>query len=51
MGKITPFDKQNPELWKQHNEEAIKKIHDDALKLTIRLLIFKCCELEITSNS
>ena len=35
MGKITPFNKQDPELWKQQNEEAIKKIHDDALKAII----------------
>jgi len=32
MGKITPFNKQDPELWKQQNKETIKKIHDDALK-------------------
>ena len=35
MAKITPFNKQDPELWKQQNEEAIKKIHDDALKAII----------------
>ena len=35
MGKITPFNKQDPELWKQQNKEAIKKIHDDALKAII----------------
>ena len=32
MGKITPFNKQDPDLWKQQNKEAIKNIHDDALK-------------------
>ena len=32
MGKITPFNKQDPELWKQQNKEAIKKIHDDVLQ-------------------
>ena len=35
MGKITPFNKQDPELWKRQNEKAIKKIHDDALKAII----------------
>jgi len=35
MGKITPFNKQDPELWQQQNEEAIKKIHDDGLKAII----------------
>ena len=32
MGKITPLNKQDPELWKQQNQDAIKGIHDDALK-------------------
>ena len=35
MGKITPFNKQDPQLWKQQNKEAIKKIHDNALKAII----------------
>ncbi len=35
MGKITPFNKQNPRLWKQQNQEAISKIYDDALKAII----------------
>ena len=35
MGKISPFNKQDPQLWKQQNKEAIKKIHDDALKAII----------------
>ncbi len=35
MGKITPFNKQDPQLWRQQNKEAIKKIHDDALKAII----------------
>ena len=35
MDKITPFNKQDPQLWKQQNNEAIKKIHDDALKAII----------------
>ena len=32
MGIITPFNQQNPKLWKQQNEEVLQKIHDDALK-------------------
>ena len=35
MGKITPFNKQDPELWKQQNQEVIAGIHDDALKAII----------------
>ena len=35
MGKISSFNKQDPQLWKQQNKEAIKKIHDDALKAII----------------
>ncbi len=35
MGKITPFNKQDPQLWKQQNQEVINKIHDDALKAII----------------
>lgn len=35
MGKITPFNTQNPQLWKQQNQEVIKNIHDDALKAII----------------
>ena len=35
MGKITPFDQQDPELWKRQNKEALNKIHDDALKAMI----------------
>ena len=35
MGKITPFNKQDPALWRQQNQEAISKIHDDALKAII----------------
>ena len=31
MGKITPFNQQNPEQWKQQNEDVLKKVHDDAL--------------------
>lgn len=35
MGKITPFNKQDPTLWKQQNQDAITKIDDDALKAII----------------
>ena len=35
MDKITPFNKHDPELWKQQNKEVIKRIHDDALKAVI----------------
>ena len=35
MGKITPFNKQDPELWQRQNKEAVKIIHDDALKAII----------------
>ena len=35
MGKITPFNQQDPELWKRQNKEAVKIIHDDALKAII----------------
>ena len=35
MVKITPLDKQEPELWRQQNKEATKNLHDDALKAII----------------
>ena len=35
MRKITPFNQQDPELWKRQNKEALNKIHDDALKAMI----------------
>jgi hypothetical protein len=35
MGNITPFNEQNPELWRQHTEEVLQKIHDNALKAII----------------
>jgi hypothetical protein len=35
MGKITPFNEQNPDQWKQQNEELLEKVHDDALKAII----------------
>ena len=35
MDKIIPFNKHDPELWRQQNKEVIKKIHDDGLKAII----------------
>ena len=35
MRKITPFNQQDPELWKRQNKEALNIIHDDALKAMI----------------
>jgi len=32
MEKITPLDQQDPKQWRQQNEEALGKVHDDALK-------------------
>ena len=32
MGKITPLNQQNPEQWRQQNEEVLQKTHNDALK-------------------
>ena len=36
MGIITPFELQNPEQWRQRNEEILLKVHDEALKAIIR---------------
>ena len=35
MGPINPFNRQDPEQWKHHNEEALRSVHDDALKAII----------------
>jgi hypothetical protein len=35
MGQINPFNQQKPEQWRQQSEEALKTIHDDALKAII----------------
>ena len=35
MGKITPFNAQNSDQWKQQNEESLQKVHDDALRAII----------------
>lgn len=32
MGKITHFNQQDPEQWRQLNEEILQNMHDDALK-------------------
>ena len=32
MGNITPFNEENPEQWRQQNEKALQKVHNDALK-------------------
>ena len=32
MGKITTFNHQSPEQWRQQNEEILRKIHNDGLK-------------------
>ena len=36
MGKIVPFKREDPEGWKQQNEEALQKIHDEAVKMIIK---------------
>jgi hypothetical protein len=36
MQKIVPFDKEDPQGWKRQNEEALQKIHDEAVKMIIR---------------
>ena len=35
MGKIIPFNEQNPDQWKLQNQEVLQKVHDDALKAII----------------
>jgi hypothetical protein len=35
MGKIVTYNKADPELWKQQNEETLQKIHDESLKMII----------------
>ena len=35
MGNITPFNEQNPDQWKEQNEEILQKVYDDALKAII----------------
>ena len=35
MGSIIPLKKQNPEQWRQDNNEVLQKVHDEALKAII----------------
>jgi hypothetical protein len=35
MEKIVPYNRQDPQQWKRHNEEAMNNIHDDALKAIV----------------
>jgi hypothetical protein len=49
MGKITPFNQQNPEQWRQQNEEVLQKIHNDALKGII-IGVINLHELEQTGD-
>ena len=32
MEKITPFNQQDPEQWRQQNEDVLQKVHDEALE-------------------
>jgi hypothetical protein len=36
MVRIVPFNKEDPEGWKQQNEEVLEKIHDESAKMIIR---------------
>jgi hypothetical protein len=49
MGKITPFNQQNPKQWRQQNEEVLQKIRDDALKGII-IGVINLHELEQTGE-
>jgi hypothetical protein len=49
MGKITPFNQQNPKRWRQQNEEVLQKIRDDALKGII-IGVINLHELEQTGE-
>ena len=35
MNEIIPYNKQDPAQWKQHNDDVVKNIHDDALKAIV----------------
>lgn len=35
MGLLMPYDQQNPEQWKQQNEDVLQTIQDDGLKAII----------------
>ena len=32
MEKIKPFNQDDPKQWRQQNEEALQKVHDDSLR-------------------
>ena len=49
MASIKPFNRLNPELWKQQNEEVLDKVRDDALKGFIRVIL-NMHELEQTGE-
>ena len=49
MANITPFNRQNPEQWRQQTEEVLNKVHDDALKGIIRGIL-NLHELEQTGE-
>ena len=49
MANIKPFNRLNPELWKQQNEEVLDKVRDDALKGFIRGIL-NMHELEQTGE-
>ena len=49
MEIINPYNRQDPALWKRQNEEAIKNIHDDALKSIINAVL-NLHELEHTGD-
>ena len=49
MGIIIPYKKEDPEGWKQKNEEAIQRIHDETLKVMINAIL-NLHELEQTGG-
>ena len=49
MGNITHFNEQNPDQWKQQNEEILQKVYDDALKAIISAVL-NLHELEHTGE-
>lgn len=49
MGKILPYNKEDPQHWKRQNEEALQKIHDESLKMIINGVL-NLHELEHTGD-
>jgi hypothetical protein len=49
MAKIYPYNRQDPAQWKRNNEEAMKNIHDEALKAIINGVL-NLHELEHTGD-